>query len=48
MACTPEIDAQERAYLGALQNASRMELVGGQLVVHCESLEQPLRFSRTR
>jgi heat shock protein HslJ len=48
MACTPEIDAQERAYLAALQNASRTELVGGQLVVHCESLEQPLRFSRTR
>ena len=48
MACTPEIDAQERAYLAALQNASRTELVNGELVVHCDSLEQPLRFRRTR
>jgi len=48
MACTPELDAQERAYLAALQNASRMELVGGQLVIRCDSLEQPLRFIRTR
>lgn len=48
MACTPEIDAQERAYLAALQNAYRLELASGQLVVHCESLEQPLRFTRTR
>jgi len=48
MACTPEIDAQERAYLAALQNASRTELVNGELVVHCDSLEQPLRFTRTR
>jgi len=48
MACTPEIDAQERAYLAALQNAYRLELVSGQLVVHSESLEQPLRFTRTR
>lgn len=48
MACTPEIDAQERAYLLALQNARRLELVNGDLVVHSESLEQPLRFRRTR
>ena len=48
MACTPEIDSQERAYLAALQNASRLELSGGKLVVHSESLEQPLRFTRTR
>src|SRR5262249_12412193 len=48
MACTPEIDAQERAYLAALQNAYRTEMVGGELVVRTESLEQPLRFTRTR
>ena len=48
MACTPEIDAQERAYLVALQNARGTELVGGELVVHSESLEQPLRFRRIR
>jgi heat shock protein HslJ len=48
MACTPEVDAQERAYLAALQNASRLELVGRELVVHSDSLEKPLRFSRTR
>lgn len=48
MACTPEVDAQERAYLAALQNASRLELVGGELLVHSDSLEKPLRFSRTR
>ena len=48
MACTPEIDAQERAYLTALQNARRLELVNADLVVHSESLEQPLRFRRTR
>lgn len=48
MACTPEIDSQERAYLAALQNATRLELAGGQLVVHTESLEQPLRFTRIR
>ena len=48
MACTPEIDAQERAYLVALQNARRTELSSGELVVHSESLEQPLRFRRTR
>jgi heat shock protein HslJ len=27
MACTPEIDAQERAYLVALQNSHRLEIV---------------------
>ena len=48
MACIPEVDAQERAYLSALQNASRMEIVGGELVLHSESLEQPLKFTRTR
>jgi len=48
MACTSEIDSQERAYLAALQNATRLQLSGGQLVVHTESLEQPLRFIRTR
>ena len=48
MACTPEVDVQERAVLAALQNASRLELVGGQLVVHTESLEQPLRFRRIK
>ena len=48
MACTAEIDAQERAYLAALQNAARLELVGGELVVHSDSLEKPLRFRRTR
>jgi len=48
MACTPEIDAQERAYLVALQNSQRMEIVDGELVVSSESLEKPLRFRRTR
>ena len=48
MACAPEVDAQERAYLAALQNESRLELVGRELVVHSDSLEKPLRFSRTR
>jgi heat shock protein HslJ len=48
MACTPEVDSQEQAYLAALQNASRLELVGGELVVHTDSLEKPLRFRRTR
>jgi len=48
MACSPEVDAQERAFLTALQNARRLELVGGQLVVHTESLEKPLRFQRIR
>lgn len=48
MACSPEIDAQERAYLLALQNGRRLELVNGELVLHTESLEQPLRFRRTR
>lgn len=48
MACTPEIDAQERAYLLALQNARRLEIVGGNLVLHSESLEEPLRFRRIR
>jgi heat shock protein HslJ len=48
MACSPEIDVQERAFLAALQNVRRMELVGSELVVHSESLEQPLRFRRLR
>ncbi len=48
MACTPEIDAQEKAFTAALQNARRTELVGGQLVVHTESLEKPLLFRRIR
>ncbi len=48
MACTPEVDAQEKAFLVALQNARRMELANGQLVVQTESLEQPLRFRRTK
>jgi len=48
MACTPEIDAQEKAFLGALQNAHKIELVDGDLVISTESLERPLRFRRTR
>jgi len=48
MACIPEVDNQERAFLNALQNARTIELVGGELVVHSESLEQPLRFRRIR
>ncbi len=48
MACSPEIDAQERAFLVALQNARRLELRGPELLVHTESLERPLRFRRTR
>ena len=48
MACTPEIDAQENAFLTALQNARRVELADGNLVVYTESLERPLRFRRTR
>ncbi len=48
MACTPEVDVQEKAFLAALQNARRLELAGGGLVVHTESLEQPLRFRRIK
>jgi heat shock protein HslJ len=48
MACTPEIDAQEQAFLTALQNAHKIALVDGDLVVYTESLERPLRFRRTR
>jgi len=48
MACTPEVDAQEKAFVVALQNARRTELSGGQLVVQTESLEKPLLFRRTR
>ena len=48
MACTPEIDAQEKAFLTALQNAHKIQLVDGDLVVYTESLERPLRFRRTR
>lgn len=48
MACTPELDAQERAFLVALQNARRLDLEGGQLVLQTESLEKPLRFRRVR
>ncbi|HSP20171.1 MAG TPA: META domain-containing protein, partial [Myxococcaceae bacterium] len=48
MACPPEVDAQEKAFLVALQNARRMELASGQLVVQTESLEQPLRFRRLK
>jgi heat shock protein HslJ len=48
MACTPEMDAQEKAFLTALQNAHKIQLVDGDLVVYTESLERPLRFRRTR
>ena len=48
MACPAEVDAQEKAFLTAIQNANRLELVNGELVVYTESLEQPLKFSRTR
>ena len=48
MACTPEVDTQEKAFLVALQNARRTELASGQLVVHTESLEKPLQFRRSR
>jgi heat shock protein HslJ len=48
MACAKEVDDQEKAFLNALQNARQIELVGGVLVVHTESLEQPLRFRRLR
>jgi heat shock protein HslJ len=48
MACTPEVDAQEKAFTVALQNARRTELLGEQLVVHTESLEKPLLFRRIR
>ena len=46
MACTPEVDAQEKAFLVALQNARRTEIVGGQLIIQTESLEKPLHFRR--
>ncbi len=48
MACTPEVDVQERAFLVALGNARRLELVNGDLILHSESLEEPLRFQRLR
>ena len=48
MACSTEVDNQEKAFLNALQNVRTMELVGGELVVRTESLEQPLRFRRIR
>ena len=48
MACTPEIDAQEKAFLVALQNARRTEFVGGQLVIQTESREKPLHVRRVR
>ena len=48
MACTPEVDVQERAFLVALQNGRRLELVNGDLILHTESLEQPLHFRRLR
>ncbi|HVP61765.1 MAG TPA: META domain-containing protein [Myxococcaceae bacterium] len=48
MACTPEVDVQEKAFLVALQNSRRLEVVSGDLVLHTESLEQPLRFRRIR
>jgi heat shock protein HslJ len=48
MACTPEVDIQERAFLVALQNGRRLEVVNGDLILHSESLEQPLRFRRLR
>jgi heat shock protein HslJ len=48
MACTPEVDAQEKAFLVALQNARRTEIVGGQLVITTESMEKPLLFRRVR
>jgi heat shock protein HslJ len=48
MACSEEIDAQEKAFLTALQNARKVELADGDLVVYTESLERPLRFRRTR
>jgi len=48
MACPPEVEAQEKAFLVALENARRLELVGGELVMTTESLEKPLRFRRTR
>jgi heat shock protein HslJ len=48
MACSAEINVQEQAFLVALQNARRLELEGGQLILHTESLEKPLRFVRVR
>ncbi len=48
MACTPEVDVQERAFLVALQNSRRLEVVSGDLILHTESLEQPLHFRRIR
>jgi len=48
MSCSPEVDVQERAFLAAFQNGRRLEVVQGDLVLHTESLELPLRFRRTR
>jgi heat shock protein HslJ len=48
MACTPEVDVQERAFLAAFQNGRRLEVLQGDLVLHSESLEEPLRFKRIR
>ncbi len=47
-ACEPPLDAQESAYLAALQKAERLGMDGELLVVYSQGLEKPLRFKRTK
>jgi heat shock protein HslJ len=47
MACEEPVGAQEAKYLSALQSAERFVVDGAALSIHCEGMDQPLRFVRT-
>jgi heat shock protein HslJ len=46
-ACTPEIDAQEKTYLTAMQSATTYQLAGSQLVLYDAAGNELLRYNRT-
>lgn len=48
MACMGGASAQETRYMQALSQAQRYQVVDGQLLIHVQGMDQPLRFVKLR
>jgi len=46
MACMGGASEQETRYMQALSQAQRYEVVDGQLLIHVQGMDQPLRFTK--
>lgn len=46
MACLGGASEQETRYMQALSQAQRYQVINGQLLIHVQGMEQPLRFEK--